>query len=163
MVGNNEFSFTRTTIAHIHPKMAGGWPSTKSNEVSRLFGTFRTQMFAALALSVGAFFTIALLSSATPSALLSASSRQQHASGVLTAGKDILSEVKTFGMTFEASLKRKQQAQELAKTESLGQTKDMTAARDKLAAQQQLYYQADFFQNCLVARAGEAKAALRQL
>jgi hypothetical protein len=163
MVGNNEFSFTRTTIAHIHPKMAGGWPSTKSNEVSSLFGTFRTQVFAALALSVGAFFTIALLSSATPSALLSASSRQQHASGVLTAGKDILSEVKTFGVTFEASLKRKQQAQELAKTESLGQTKDMAAARDKLAAQQQLYYQADFFQNCLVARAGEAKAALRQL
>ncbi len=144
--------------------MAGWWLSTKSNEVSSLFGTFRTQMFAALALSVGAVFTIALLSSATPSApLLSASSRQQHASGVLTAGKDILSEGKTFGMTFEASLKRKQQAQELAKTESLGQTKDMAAARDKLAAPQQLYYQADFFQNCLVARAGEAKAALRQL
>jgi hypothetical protein len=102
-------------------------------------------MFAALALSVGAFFTIALLSSATPSALLSASSRQQHASGVLTTGKDILSEVKTFGMNFEASLKRKQQAQELAKTEPLGQTKDMAVARDKLAAQQQLYYQADFF------------------
>ena len=61
-------------MAHI-PKMAGGWLSTKSNEVFRLFGTFRTHMFAALALSVGAFFTIALLSSATPSALLSASSR----------------------------------------------------------------------------------------
>ena len=149
-----------------NPKMAGGWLSTKSNEVFRLFGTFRTHMFAALALSVGAFFTIALLSNATPSApLLSTSSRQQHASGVLTAGKDILSEVKTFGMTFEASLKRKQQAQELAKTvtESQGQTKDMAAARDKLAAQQQLYYQAEIFENCLVARAGEAKAALRQL
>ena len=147
-----------------NPKMAGGWLSTKSNEVFRLFGTFRTHMFAALALSVGAFFTIALLSNATPSApLLSTSSRQQHASGVLTAGKDILSEVKTFGMTFEASLKRKQQAQELAKTESQGQTKDMAAARDKLAAQQQPYYQAEIFQNCLVARAGEAKAALRQL
>ena len=149
-------------MAHI-PKMAGGWLSTKSNEVSSLFGTFRTQMFAALALSVGAFFTIALLSSATPSALLSTS--QRPASAVLTAGKDILSEVKTFGMTFEASLKRKQQAQELAKTvtESQGQTKDMAAARDKLAAQQQLHYQADFFQNFLVARAGEAKTALRQL
>jgi hypothetical protein len=35
----------------------------------------------------------------------------------------------------------------------------MAAARDKLAAPQQLYYQADFFQNFLVARAGEAKAA----
>ena len=57
---------------------------------------------------------------------------------VLTAGKDILSEVKTFGMTFEASFKRKQQAQELTETESLGQTKDMAATRDKLAAPQQL-------------------------
>ena len=151
----------KSTHLHTRPKMAAGWLSTKSNEVSSLFGTFRTQMFAALALSVGAFFTIALLSSATPSALLSTS--QRPASAVLTAGKDILSEVKTFGMTFEASLKRKQQAQELAKTESQGQTKDMAAARDKLAAQQQLYYQAEIFQNCLVARAGEAKAALRQL
>ena len=145
----------------------GGWETSllKYNDVSRLLGTFRTQMFAALALSILSCFSIALLSSgtATPSALLSTSSRQQHASAVLTAGKDILSEVKTFGTSFEASLKRKQQAQELAKAESQGQTKDMAAASDKFAAQQQLSYQADFFQNFLVARASEAKAASSQL